>query len=298
MYGKKIIEVLTKYSIPFWTHGKNVSEDTINIKCPFCNDHSNHCGIFKSNLVYSCWRCQAKGHLSKLLTTITHISYEQAKNECDVMGVVKEDRKEKVTTIEEIQYPEYFQLITGDTDIELLNAWMKRRKIDKVTLIEHKCGICEVGDFSNRLIIPVFYQDKLVAYQGADLTGKATLKYRTSKAEINNYLYNYDNIGKHTMVITEGVLDAWRVGNSAVASFGTHLTDVQKRLILDKNPDTLVFLWDRDAYLKAKKESGYFMPFIKNVHVIALPYGEDPDSYGHDNTHKLIEEKLNLMETF
>ncbi len=40
---------------------------------------------------------------------------------------------------------------------------------------------------------------------------------------------------------------------------------------------------------KAKKQSEYFAPFIKNINIVKFPGDHDPDSYGTLNTWKLIE---------
>ncbi|MHA1169670.1 MAG: hypothetical protein ACTSRU_17720, partial [Candidatus Hodarchaeales archaeon] len=156
----------------------------------------------------------------------------------------------------------------------LFDRYVSRRRLNIEMLMIKGCKIARVGSFMNRLIIPVFNGGAVVAFQGADMTGKAELKYK-SEGDINDYLYNYDNIGKK-MIVTEGILDAWRMGEDAVATFGTSLTDEQRLLIRQKNLKELWFCWDADAYTKAKNEAGNFINFIEDVRVARLPKGEDP----------------------
>jgi len=129
----------------------------------------------------------------------------------------------------------------------------------------------------------------LIGYQGADLTGYATLKYKTSKTPIKEHLYNYDAIDK-IMIITEGILDCWRIGHDAVATFGTTLIEKQRQAIIDKHLDMLVWCWDGDAYWKTMKEAAYFRPLIPLVKIAELPDGEDPDSLGYDAVWQCIHE--------
>ena len=93
------------------------------------------------------------------------------------------------------------------------------------------------------------------------------------------------------MIVTEGVLDAWRAGDNAVCSFGTSITDDQKQLILNKNLKRIVFCWDSDAYWFAKREAEYFRPFIETVDVIKLPPDADPDEMESNELKRILYEK-------
>jgi len=300
---QKILTFYKQYEIPFWTHGKNVSDGAINVKCPYCNDHSNHMGVFIEDMVFSCWRCNRKGPFHILFSTLTGLPVKTCQ---ELVEETEQDFKEPVSAqikakfevhpvseymfeAKEIDWPE----LCEDLDFEypLLRAYMKRRNISKQTLLHENCKMCKYGRYSQRLIIPVFFNKKLVSYQAADMTGKAELKYDTAKGNINNFLLGYDNIDD-IMILSEGALDKWRIGDAAVFTFGTSLTDIQKNLILSKPLKYLVFAWDSDAFWKARKQAEYFRPFIENVCIIKLPDGEDPDSLGHNNIWKLIEERI------
>jgi DNA primase len=118
---------------------------------------------------------------------------------------------------------------------------------------------------------------------------RAIVKYDTAPGDINQYLYNYDQIKDGgRIIINEGILDGWRVEDDYVCTFGTHITDRQRDLILKKNPHEVVMLWDSDAYWQALRESKQFEPFVGVVRTIKLPDGEDPDSLGKEAAFKLI----------
>ena len=51
------IEIFQDYSIPYATHGKNISQGWIGLSCPFCDDHSTHLGFNPDGNYFVCWRC-------------------------------------------------------------------------------------------------------------------------------------------------------------------------------------------------------------------------------------------------
>jgi hypothetical protein len=288
MTKQQIIEILKQLDIPC-TPGpaKNVAPDAIGIKCPYCDDHSNHLGIFEGDGNFSCWRCRTKGPLIYLIRKLTGWSEDKCKELIGYDSSFKDDESSDVTNRQSNQFlglPKLFEKVTTDTDFQLFHEYMERRHIQISTIIKNGCGICRAGRYMNRLIIPVIFNGKIVSFQAADLTGSARLKYDTAPGDINQYLYNYDSIKTNgKMILTEGILDTWRAGNDAVCSFGTHLTDRQRQLILDKKPSELVFLWDEDAYFKISpynSDAGWFLPFIDRIKIVRLLEGEDPDSYG------------------
>lgn len=300
---KKICSILDKYDIPYWTEGKNVTDRAINITCPYCSDHSNHMGIFEDTLLFNCWRCGTKGEFYHLLLQFTHITREEydyllSQGEIDFKKSTEEQineilqkKTEPIKQKEIVQIdglPQYCEKITLGTSTPLFEDFLKRRKITKKDCVQHKCYLGTVGEYSNRMIIPIFFNNKIVSYQGADMTGRAQLKYKTAKGNVNEYLYGYDNI-QQRMIITEGVFDKWRTGIDAVATFGTHLTQSQEQLILDKKLNELIFLWDSDAYWKAKTRAEYFCTFISKVKVVKLPDGHDPDSLGYPGINECID---------
>lgn len=293
-----IITLLEKYKIEYWTEGKNVSPGSINVQCPFCDDHSNHCGIFHDSLVYHCWRCDASGSFDYLLARITGQDLETLKEEIsdfgfsfqtDSLAQVEEIWREKSSPSEQrvvpedpVVLPRFFELVTEKLDFPLLDWYLNLRGYTRNTLIEYQCGICAVGECMNRMIIPVIFNGQLVSYQAADLTRRAQVKYKTAPGEINNFLYRWDTIDwrKNYVVLVEGVLDAWRFGDNALCTFGTHLTDRQKNLLIQSHVQKVIISWDGDAWEKSLEHAEDLNTFIPEVFVVKFPQEHDPDSFG------------------
>ena len=315
---QKIVDIYIDYDIEYWLDGKNVTQGWVNIQCPFCDDHSNHCGVNPVTEIYTCWKCGAKGHFIDLLIKLTGLSYTICKEMVvDSVTSFKVRPLDRITNILQGEFeesekvkkevhcvlPERFELITKDIWSPLLESYEKRRNILRSTLIDAGCGICRSGEYMNRMVIPVVCVGRLVAYQAADMTGFADLKYRSSPlsmGNINDYLYNYDDVKSKRMIVTEGVLDCWRVGSEAVAAFTSSLSKEQKKLILDKELDELYFCFDPElrAYYKARKVAEEFGAYIPKVGVVRLPtkiqtsqyHNEDPNDVGREKIYQLIAE--------
>jgi len=298
---KQIISILNRYDIEYTTQSKNVSGDCFGVQCPFCNDHSDHCGIFYPGGAFHCWRCNESGSLYSLLRELVGITLaeynaiiktpiafditatDQIKN--ILSPSIDEAKKENEI---DIALPEYCEIIDSNTNSHLLNTYLSRRGYTIEDCVNYSCLLCTYGKYIHRLIIPVIYNNELVSFQGADLTGKSRLKYKSAGNKINNFLYNYDRIIDKA-IVTEGILDAWRIGNEAVCTFGTSISDKQRKLIIDLQLKELIFAWDGDAYWKARKQASYFSPYIKTVKTLCLPKGEDPDSLGNKKMYELID---------
>jgi len=305
MNQSRIIKtLLERYQIPYWEVGKNCSEDYINVQCPFCNDHSNHNGINRESLIFHCWKCGLDGSFAYLLSRLSFQSIQECfklireagfEYDKDIITQLNEifypsETETNSTNQQLIQLPQYFELITAATEYPPLNSWMIRRKVDKQTLIANRCGVCTVGKYMCRMIIPLYFDGQLVSYIAADLTGKAEKKYVNANNDIKEYLYGWDNVdwNMSTLVLVEGVLDQWRVGYNAVASLGTAMSDKQHSLIIKSKVENLVICFDSDAILIAQEEAERFADFINNVVVVELPPPHDPDSYGTEETWDLI----------
>ena len=69
--------------IAYSTEGKNVTENWVNIECPFpfCDDsvlHSNHLGINLESKLFSCWICGEKGGMDRLIQELEGCSWSES----------------------------------------------------------------------------------------------------------------------------------------------------------------------------------------------------------------------------
>ena len=129
----------------------------------------------------------------------------------------------------------------------------------------------------------------MVTFTSRAITDTAKMAYKhlpNSKSiiPIKETLYNIDN-AKSRAVLVEGIMDVWRIGDGAVCSFGTQLTNEQKAL-LATTFDTLFILFDADATAKAVRLGNYFEQIMDHVEVIPIDEG-DPADHSYEEVRSL-----------
>jgi DNA primase len=117
-----------------------------------------------------------------------------------------------------------------------------------------------IGRYRGRIVAPVFMGGRLVNFIARDVTGKAQAKYILEKNERavvprEDLIYNLDNAAGHTVLILEGPTDVWRIGDGAVATFGTKFTSFQIQALIDAEVCDAFVLYDpeREAEKQAKR---------------------------------------------
>ncbi len=164
----------------------------------------------------------------------------------------------------------------------------------------HRYGLgwCEDGYFKNRLVVPVkrdgvvefFVARYMKAKPPKDV--KKTLYPKGAKP--GRHLFNYDRAKFcDTIRIVEGVLDAIHVGKSAVATFGTSLSQYQLELLMRTSAREIVIMWDLDAIDKAKALA-YRLADLWAVRVVELPDARDPDEHTLEDLQKMEDESERL----
>lgn len=276
---------------------KNVGRNSVGISCPFCGDHeysgANHLGIKLDTKQWYCWICGAgrnKGFLS-LVAKLENCSYRQAQKILE--SFVHSDRA-LVERIEEspirtLSGPFSLPPEAQDELLPLHRAYLESRDFDP-DFIFNKYKLRCVGPISKRwkfrLIIPVFYRHNMVSFLGADITRKKKEKYKNALIEesqipINHTLYNLDT-AKHTLIVTEGVTDVWRVGDGACALYTKHATRQQLKIL--SNFDRVFIMLDSDAKDAAEKLAHNLSGFTE-TEIIELDEGDPADMKPDDVKH-------------
>lgn len=243
---------LDDYNIEYWTSGKNVAEGFTNIQCPHCNDHSNHGGFTEDGSRYMCWRCGSHSvydTLAMLIGVNTRKIYDILNAYSVKVGV---EEKEKIeyhnTTIE----------VPGSKLLKQHKDYLESRNFD-ADYLERKYdlkGTLACGNYSYRIIVPVYYNNRIVTFQGRDFTGRQKLRYMMCEPKkeiipIKNTIYNIDNAKSRSVLIVEGVYDVFRMGDNCISTFGTSYTRRQLKLI-SKKFDRIFVLFDGEPQAQEK----------------------------------------------
>jgi len=148
----------------------------------------------------------------------------------------------------------YFKL-PGEAQDELLDPhrkYLESRGFDPYFL-QQKYNLKCVGPISDRwklrIIVPIYFHYRMVAFIGADITQKRDTKYKNCLIEetlipVNSTLYNVDTAG-HTAIVVEGVTDVWRIGDGAVGLYTKYATRQQLKIL--SSFDRVIVMLDSDA---------------------------------------------------
>lgn len=173
------------------------------------------------------------------------------------------DRRELKESLKEPALPENIVPLSKLPLNHPANDYLLSRKFNPIYLSErYGISYCYMPDLIyhkafDRIVIPIYQDNKLRGWQ-ARFIGNPPAgipKYYNSPGIIfSNLLYGLQYLEAFVpfIILVEGVMDVWRIGAPAVASFGTHLSNNQLQEIL-KRTKKLIILWDGDAQEKAEK---------------------------------------------
>lgn len=248
------LKFINDHRIPFLTKGKNCSFGWININCPFCNDASFHLGFNLNTGVANCWKC-GKKYLPKLISILINISNEQAKKIIKKYYINRNNIHEGKYSSEKFPFT-----ITKKTNFpcntqtlgKKHKKYLDKRNFDPDKLEKefNLYGTGPYGNFKFRIIAPITLGNRLISYQGRDITERAHLRYMACKKEeevvhYKNTLYNIDNCTENKCIVVEGITDVWKIGDGSCATFGIGYTKKQV-ILLAKRFKQIFILFDKD----------------------------------------------------
>lgn len=306
-----IKKLLHEYGIPYVAEGhKHSTPSWVNIHCPFCVGSKNyHLGInITQPAVSHCWRCG--GHsTASVLSRILNISVEKAKNliqeYAGPTGTIRKKAEEPRVSILPIKFPQpYFEHLN-----EAGKKYLEGRGFDPEKL-EKKWRLKQTGPVSfldkipygNRIIIPIRWGGELVSFQTRDITGKAEQRYlacpmRREVIHHKHIVYGKEEKwSKHpALIVVEGVVDVWKLGSSAVATFGTSFT-MEQVLALAKIHDRFFIVYDNEpqAQQQARKLAVKLKALGKKVFIETV--NTDPGDMKIEDARHFI--KTLLKEVF
>lgn len=280
--------VLDELGIDYKTHGKNVGVNDVVIDCPYCNA-DKHLGINKSNGRVWCWVCEFKDAKRK-----NYYGDNRKPSLIDVLMDLTEERWITIKkTLEDYGWEEPVydaieqknatscKLPDGAYDFSKPEAkkaknYLKNRGFGDKIIQKYNLKVSpDYGKYANRIIIPVFYCNKIVSFTSRDYTGRdqryKNANLNDSIASVKGLLYNYDSAKdfKHIYLL-EGPTDVWKMGDDSVAVFRSSLSSEQRKLLLDMNLDSITIVFDPLATSRAIMAAGDLSPFIRKIKVVRL----------------------------
>ena len=276
-----IRSLLEDLNIDYDERGNNVSGGWVGVQCPFCDDQSNHLGINIQAKTISCWKCPVSGNVIKYLAEVLG-SFNKALDllsEYIPRELLRFDETEQRSLVSKVHLPR--NAVQGLLPHH--RAYLKSRGFEPDTLEElynlHSVG--PVGEFKNRIIVPIMHKMRLVTYTSVDISDDSELRYLHCPDEkaiipIKEYLCGLEQTNGHEVIVVEGLFDWWRFGPGAVPSWGVKLTKEQIYLLSKFSYIKAVGDGDNPGWEFNQHIANELSPFAK-VKIFDLPEGIDPD---------------------
>ena len=295
---------LESRNIFYRIEGKNVGREDVAISCLFCDDPSYHLNIHKTIGMYHCWACGAKGGIFNLIKTIEPEGTRIKDILADYFGYETREKKERKPFKVDFNDLDFIQRVGYKGIYEnlfwpLLSEWIEDRGFDKEDLYKWDISLAKERNhyFSYRIIVSVWEEGERVCLVGRDMTGKAKIRYLPApngsmRKNYQSCLYNIDlSLEKGGLIFVEGIFDVWRLSKikeldnyAVIGTLGKVLSSDQafliRNLVSRRNLMEVVVCLDGGSEKEVKKFIETISPYHRNITVVELPEGEDPDSLG------------------
>jgi hypothetical protein len=295
-----LISFLEENNINYKLEGKNIGTEWIGIEtCPSCSDNRFHAALHKTNKNFTCWVCKESMWLGKFIATVKDCTKREA------LDILLEDMPEQepdlVENIKSIlnSEPEKPKLKGTQRLVEMppsitisrfliksykpLQDFLKARNLSREDLWEYDIEMIVSGKYKGRIVLPIFFKRKLVAFQTRHLTTKSYL----TEGSISKYLYKIERINnKYPLIIVEGIFDYintfkfiqkfYKGKVNVTTGFSKKLTYEQIKILNNLNVDTIVFILDNDSWMDYHSSSINLNS--NKTDFIILPKDKDPGS--------------------
>lgn len=322
---------LENNGIEYIDHGPQVTRGNIGIQCPFCGDAdpSYHMGINVTTNYWNCWRNSYHRGKSpaRLVAKLLGCTVLRAKT------IVSEESTTDVSAFDEMylrlnqppkekekppEPPTRLNFVNGMRKVsrrgygELFYKYIRDRGFTKSqtdwVIKEHKLKYSLTGTWRWRLIIPIYFNGKLVNWTGRSIRKDATVRYlslSTAPSEdspsdmpqavmsVKHCLFNFDSIyrtGGRRLYVMEGPFDAIKFDTQlrlfdirATCLFGTSLSLEQRYLLFElaEQFDDVVVVVDPESEHIAIQIASDLASVDAGIEIIPQEY-EDPGAMTGD----------------
>lgn len=266
------------------------------VKCAGCNDYKVRGGFkFDDKIVYSCFNCGSESSFvydpgrssisrnGRKTLLAFGIPENELNNALGAAAFAKKDqvsdepppKPETTFPTEELKLPANTYLITSDESpwCQVAREYLALRKL-KAT--DYPYFVSESPSYLGRVLIPYYYRDKLVYWQGRSLDPSIEPRYKNPVVSKENILFNVNELLRYTeepLYVTEGPLDALSLGSNAVALTGSSLTEFKIReLARAARHRRVVFVIDKNSRGRSLGEQ-VLRAGVTNWYVVCFPTG-------------------------
>lgn len=251
------------------------------IKCPRCHDYKFRLYVSMVKKLALCFNCGWKGNA---LGIIKLVAGAEGLDAVDI--IVGGERAaafigrepEPLPPAKPAQLPEHFRPLTMPPTPHSRPYWdyLTDRGFAPSLIMKYRIGYCRVGEYHHRIVVPIYMEGELRSWV-ARAIGKARRKYlNDTGAHMANCLFNYDHVvGEREVILVEGVFDALRLPQRAIATLGNKISTRQVDLLTAGGFERLILCYDADARSQALHYADRLPEYVE-VCVARLPKGYDP----------------------
>lgn len=287
----RAVEFFELNNIPYVTTGnEHCRQGWIQVSCPFCGDPDFHLGYNIAGNYFSCYRCGSH-HLSATLHALTSCGHREAKN-FETLFFRKSSQASASTSeiSNEIVRPTICTLPSNVQISKNKTAWRYLSERFPQFNDDEFAKMCQTYDLratnwmyvdekgssalANRVVIPNYYNGKIVSYQCRDYTGWARSAYITAKPEKEvmfhkDFLWGMDYVPYNKVIVNEGVMDSLTIGHGALHTHGVNFSQQQAECLYMYDEVFIVYDTDKPGILGAKKLANMISHRVK-VKIVTL----------------------------
>ena len=261
---EKVSEFMYQYFDNVGVYGDGTS---FNAKCALCGDSEHNPRKRRFYLTYNYgepeWCCHNCGRGSKsfisLYCELTGVTYKEALKElCEfdrenISNILAPKNKLNLPKLSQVNHDYILNDCVGVDDApdgiiqtkakKELISFIKNRKLSPT----YKIYSAYKGDYKNRIIIPVIKNDHIIYFQARTLTDQLP-KYKNPSTEKECIILNEENFDADKyIIVAEGILDAYSVGDQGTTMFGASLNEKLLNILKQYTTKGIIVCFDNDT---------------------------------------------------
>lgn len=246
----------------------------ITARCPFCGDSKKsktkkrfHLDQKNDNTwVFHCFNCDIAGNFYLLYSHLNGITPEEAYkkfnkyNKQTILNRINKKQKKNnipnnINKLHDFSYILKNCISNEDEPKGFIQKKYKQLLLDFIEKrkIQEKLYIAYEGEYKGRIIIPIWYQNKLIYFQGRRVFSEMEPKYLNITMDKQNIIPNIEKFDKNKyIIITEGLLDAFSIGNQGTSILGKEVQQQFINTVKQKTDKGVILSLDNDKDGKEK----------------------------------------------
>lgn len=262
-------------------------EKDFDFKCLKCRDYKKRLTVSLLKGVFNCFHCGWKGTLRELKTALK--IFDNGEAPVLSRATEAEDRTDHYD-VRGITIPGHIPIqFPPKSFIERkVVAYFVERGVSQFRMETIGLGVSSDIRYRNRAIIPIRENGLIRSFTARSVYPNVEPKELCPDSALSNrahYLYNFDYFPKagKKLVLVEGLFDCealYRVGFTAMAVMGCHLSEIQVGKIMSKVPKEIKIMFDGDPAGKTGALVAYKQivnrGYYGRVSIVECPEGRDP----------------------